>query len=172
VSFQEFENCQCSECGPICQCGPDLSPETFQENALGVFGKVLTVHAGTALVTLSLCPQFGFRLLGQGFWSLFDLFMIFGHTVCTILCAVFFLGSSLAVTRVVLNLEEWALYFRKFWIINLGILGTTLGFFALVATDRSLHHLGFWLVGAALILVLARTLDRRPVPAVIQRSSN
>src|SRR5687767_9104218 len=78
----------------------ELNPGLIQ-----VFAKLFLVHAATALFTLSVCPQLGFRLLGDGM-GLMHYFMSLGEHGCMAACGFFFLSVSLLVAALVMRPEE------------------------------------------------------------------
>lgn len=122
----------------------DLNP-----SALRVFSKLIAIHATTAVVTLSVCPQFGFRVFGQGM-GLMHYFMAFGTYGCMIACGAFFTGMSLLIAALVLRAEE----IRKIHqnrILSLGAVTLlSLGFFIMVDADILLSLALTWFVGAML----------------------
>lgn len=67
--------------------------------------KILIVHLVVGSLTLVICPQFGITIFGEEI-SIIRYFMIFGHEVCTILCGVFFLGTTLSISASILTREE------------------------------------------------------------------
>ena len=69
----------------------DLNPSAYF-----VFSKLLIIHVFSALVTLSMCPQFGVRLLGEGM-GLMHTFMILGPFGCLVACGMFFTGTSVFI---------------------------------------------------------------------------
>jgi len=120
----------------------DLSP-----HAALVFCKLFAVHAGTAIGTLSLCPQFGIRVFGEG-PGLMGYFMRFGHLGCMVACGFFFLASSIAVASLVLRPEELRVIrnHRGFELGSLAVL--SLGFFFALAPELILEVAIAWLMGA------------------------
>ena len=78
----------------------DLNPSVWR-----VSGKLVLVHLLSAAVTLSACPQFGFRLLGEGM-GLMHIFMRFGTITCTFACGSVFLGFSVLAAMFFLRPEE------------------------------------------------------------------
>src|SRR5688572_3507647 len=70
-----------------------------------VFSRLSMIHFFSAILTLSVCPQFGFRVFGEGM-GLMHVFMSLGDTGCAIACGGFFLGTSLLIAGFVLKGEE------------------------------------------------------------------
>jgi len=96
-----------------------------------VFSKLSVTHVVASAVTLSVCPQFQFRLVGEGH-GLMELFMdAFGPLGCTIACGVFFMGVSAALATAVLNREEARSLRGRTLPAVLALLLPSLGFFAL-----------------------------------------
>ncbi len=67
--------------------------------------KILIIHFVVGSLTLVICPQFGITLYGEEI-GISRYFMVFGHEVCTILCGVFFLGTTLSISASILTREE------------------------------------------------------------------
>ncbi|MBU6374363.1 MAG: hypothetical protein KGQ59_00040 [Bdellovibrionales bacterium] len=97
----------------------------------GMFSKLSLIHLFSALFTLSICPQFGFRVLGDGM-GLMHYFMSLGSFGCPMACGSFFLGTSLLVATILLKGHELrALRSHRF--AELGALTLlSLGFFIMV----------------------------------------
>lgn len=122
----------------------DLEPSQFR-----VFLKLLALHIAVSVGTLSLCPQFGFRLFGSGM-GLMGFFMKFGAMGCMSACGAIFLGTSLFLAPFALTHFELKTVERmKF--IHLGLLtGFSLAFFASVDAYLSLELVLSWGLGAFL----------------------
>ena len=54
--------------------------------------KLFSIHVITALLTLSICPQFGFAVFRSNF-NLMDIFMKLGPHFCDIACGAFFTST-------------------------------------------------------------------------------
>ena len=120
----------------------DLNPSPFV-----VFSKLVAIHSLTALVTLSVCPQFGFRILGDGM-GLMRIFMSLGRYGCLIACGAFFTGSSLLLAATLLKVEEVRVL-RKYRVTELGSLALlSLGFFIMRDAELFLGLTFSWLFGA------------------------
>ena len=78
----------------------DLHPNAWQ-----IFSKISLIHFFVGVVTLSLCPQFGVRIFGEGM-GLMRLFASFGTYGCMAACGAFFVGTSLLVSAFILNRDE------------------------------------------------------------------
>lgn len=122
----------------------DLEP-----SQLRVFLTLLALHSAVSIGTLSLCPQFGFRLFGSGM-GLMGFFMQFGGLACMGACGAIFLGFSaflapLALTRFELKTLE------RIKVVHFGLLaGFSLAFFASVDAYLSLNLILTWSLGALL----------------------
>jgi hypothetical protein len=78
----------------------DLNP-----SVLAVFLKIMSIHFGVTVFSLSVCPQFGFRLVGQGH-GLMHWFMTFGELGCMVACGAFFTSLSLFFASIFLKARE------------------------------------------------------------------
>ena len=130
-----------------------------------VFVKLSLIHFVTALATLSICPQFGFRLLGQGPGLMGYFMRWFGEVGCMLACGFFFLGTSIAVAIVVLRPEEIAVIRRR-RLFELGALTLlSIGFFLMVDVAAVLEFYLAWaagsLVGGILTLEIAWKIRAR-----------
>jgi hypothetical protein len=122
----------------------DLNPSAWK-----VFSKLSVIHFVTALATLSVCPQFGFRLFGQGM-GLMGYFMHLGEVGCTVACGTFFLGSSVLVAMMLLRPEEIRAI-RSHRLLGLGALTLlSVGFFIMLQADFVLGFYLAWAVGSLL----------------------
>jgi hypothetical protein len=120
----------------------ELSP-----SAWSVFFKLLSIHALSAVITLSICPQFGFRLLGDGH-GLMAHFMRFGSAGCMAACGFFFLGTSLLVASLLLQPAQLRVVRERRW-VEIGSLAIlSLAFFAAITPGILLSPALFWLAGA------------------------
>lgn len=119
----------------------DLTPSTLQ-----VMRKLLGIHLLSSLITLSICPQFGFRLMGQGH-GLMGYFMYAGTYGCQILCGGFFLFVSIFIARWVLSPAEWRqlesqklLQFSTLSLVSMGL-------FLMISKEFVLAISAAWFVG-------------------------
>lgn len=113
-----------------------------------VFSKLALIHLASALFTLSFCPQFGVRALGQGM-GLMEKFMRFGEYGCMTACGFLFVGMSLLIAVPVLKPAE-LLAIRRHRMSEIGSLTLlSLGFFTMLRPEAVL--VGFslaWILGA------------------------
>lgn len=111
-----------------------------------IFSKLSVLHLMSSLVNLSICPQFGIRLLGDGM-GLMHYFMSLGLYGCMLACGAFFMGTSALVAGIFLKREELRTL-RKHQVLQVSalILLSMSGF--VVADAEILWGFGFaWLTG-------------------------
>lgn len=120
----------------------DLSP-----SFLRVLAKLGVIHVLTSLVTLSICPQFGFRLWGEGM-GLMNVFMRLGEVGCALACGIFFLGASLLLASVILKRAEWRTIRNHRLLTVTALLLPSLGFFRIMDGVFFLEFSLGWLIGA------------------------
>ncbi|MBC7539683.1 MAG: hypothetical protein H7281_12745 [Bacteriovorax sp.] len=122
--------------------------------------KVFAIHMATAVVTLSMCPQFGFSTFKLHFNLMYS-FMVFGMPVCNFLCGLFFTMTSTIMASIILKRDEVrALKFHKTLASSLLIL-TSIGFFGIMNPDFFLEFSFLWLLGAILGVVLTLEVSSR-----------
>ncbi len=111
--------------------------------------KISLIHAFSAVATLSVCPQFGFRLIGEGH-GLMHYFMALGNAGCPMACGVFFLGTSFSLSAFFMTRDELRkLRESKFLVLTVLVLAS-LGFFKIMEGEFFLEFSVFWIVGAFL----------------------
>lgn len=125
----------------------DLNPSNFRVGA-----KILGIHAGLSLVTLSICSQFGLQL-----FSVMDLMQSFmriaGHTYCMAFCGALYIGSSAFALSLLLSPEE-VLTVRRNRILQFLILsGVSLAAFIFFGAEVLLVPALLWIGGAFLAWV-------------------
>ncbi len=122
----------------------DLNP-----NAWFIFSKLSLIHLTVGLVTLSLCPQFGVRIFGEGL-GVMRFFLPFGTYGCISLCGAFFVGASLFASSIFLRPEEIRVL-RGHRLLQISAL-TLLSLGAFIMLDAEIL-VGFalaWIVGSIL----------------------
>lgn len=124
--------------------------EDLKVSPWGVFSKLSLIHLFSALFTLSLCPQFGFRVFGEGM-GLMHYFMSLGSVGCPMLCGAFFLGTSLLIATFVLSREELRAL-RSHRLAELGALTLlSLGFFIMIDPGNVVASFAIsWMFGSLL----------------------
>lgn len=123
----------------------DLSPSFIR-----VLGKMGIIHVLTSLVTLSICPQFGFRVWGEGM-GLMDVFMRLGDVGCALACGIFFLGTTLVLASLILRRAEWRTIRNHRLLTVTSLLLPSLGFFRVMDGVFFLEFSLAWMLGAFLI---------------------
>lgn len=108
----------------------DINPSPYF-----VFVKILSIHVLSALITLSVCPQFGIRFFGEG-PGLMGVFMSLGDAGCLMACGSFFIGVSTLVSGFFLTRSEMRV-FRNTGPLQLIAL-VTLSLGALIMLDADL----------------------------------
>jgi hypothetical protein len=126
----------------LVQVRRDLNPSPW-----AVFARLSAIHFFTALFTLSLCPQFGVRVLGSGM-GLMHYFMGLGDTGCAIACGVLFIGTSVLLASLLLGPDQ-VRTIRKHRLLELGALTLlSLGVFVMMQAEIVLGFALAWLVGS------------------------
>jgi hypothetical protein len=125
-----------------------------------LIGKVFLVHLLTALITLSVCPQFGFKLLKLPINLMYS-FMFFGMPFCNFMCGLFFTATSMVVAVVVLGRDELrALRYHKMLVAATLIL-SSVGFFGVMNPGLFLECSLLWLMGAILGIIVTLEIHSR-----------
>ncbi len=112
-----------------------------------LLSKVFLIHSLTAVITLSLCPQFGFKLFRFDI-NLMHSFMGFGIPICNLLCGLFFTTTSAVVSVLVLNRDEIRAIRYQNLLFTSFILLSSIGFFAIMNPNLFLEFSFMWLLGA------------------------
>lgn len=121
--------------------------QRLHPSMIHVIGKVFLVHIITAVVTLSVCPQFGFKLFKLPI-NLMHSFMIFGLPICNFLCGLFFTATSVIVAMFVLKRDEVrALKYQK-TMATAALILSSIGFFSIMNPNLFLEFSVLWLIGA------------------------
>jgi hypothetical protein len=128
--------------GILASVRADLEPSGSR-----VLAKLGVVHLLTSFATLSICPQFGVRLFGEGM-GIMHYFTAFGEPGCSLACGFFFLGATLLAAALVFSRAEWRqLRSRRFWSLTALVL-PSIAFFKLMGGEFPLAFSLAWLVGA------------------------
>ena len=120
----------------------DLNPSPYY-----VFSKLLVIHSFVAVVTLSICPQFGFRVWGDGM-GLMRVFMNLGTYGCLIACGAFFTSMSLVAASFILKGEDLRTIRNNRWLTLGSMVSMSLGFFVMLDAEILFGLTTAWLVGA------------------------
>lgn len=114
--------------------------------------KLFATHAVTAVLTLSVCPQFGFKIFKLPV-NLMNSFMFMGMPACYFLCGLFFTATSILVASLILTRDELrALKFQKTLSASAIILGS-IGFFSIMSPNLFVEFSLLWLLGAVIGVV-------------------
>ncbi len=120
----------------------DLDPPAIQ-----VFIKLLGIHTVVSFLTLNLCPQFGFRLFGEG-PGLMAYFMKFGDAGCMAACGVIFLGATTFISSILLSRDEARKLIRQWPVHGLVLAGFSLAFFLSVDAYITFSAVIWWTIGS------------------------
>lgn len=128
----------------------------MQPNIAQVWPKFVFAQLAAALITLTVCPQFGVGPLGGGH-GLGHVFMSFGEAACAAFCGAFFLATGTLAAVMMLKKGER----REVFNYRFRILGavSVMSFLTLMGIGTSLElpmlynspfEYGMWLLGAFL----------------------
>ncbi len=109
--------------------------------------KLFAIHLGTAVVTLSICPQFGFSIFKSGF-NLMDLFMKIGPHFCDFACGIFFTSTSIFSALLILSRDEVRVLRSKKLLASATIVLTSLGFLLMLNPELFVQFSLLWLIGS------------------------
>jgi hypothetical protein len=132
--------------------GPSLEAKFRTELAptlMASGSRLLGVHVLSSLLTLSVCPQFGIRLIGEGH-GLMALFMPFGMFGCFFFCGAFYLGSTVMLAKLILSRPDWRQVRANFTILTLVLSLCSLILFKLISGTLMLGIALMWFTGALL----------------------
>lgn len=120
---------------------------TLFPSAGQVFRKLFAIHLISSMLTLTICPQFGFRLIGEGH-GLMHYFMFAGTYGCQVLCGGFYMLSTVLLAFFALNTYQMRTLARNsfLFIPALGLL--SMGVFNIMSAEISLLINLAWLSGA------------------------
>ena len=109
--------------------------------------KLFSIHLMTAVVTLSVCPQFGMKLFKIPV-NLMNSFMVFGMPACYFLCGVFFTATSVMMAAIILKRDEIrSLKFNKI-LTTFALILSSIGFFFIMSPNFFFEFSIMWLIGA------------------------
>lgn len=122
--------------------------------------KLFSVHLCTALITLSICPQFGFKIFKFPV-NLMNSFMVFGMPACYFLCGLFFTATSTVMAAIVLQRDE--IRFLKFHktLATAALILSSIGFFGIMNPHMFLEFSMLWLIGAITGVVMTLEVSAR-----------
>jgi len=133
-----------------------LMRSKMQPDISKVWPKFVFAQLAAALITLTVCPQFGVGPLGGGH-GLGHVFMSFGEAVCAAFCGAFFLATGTTVAMLALKKGER----REVFNYRFRILGavSVVSFLSLMSIGKgfdlpmlynSPFEFSMWIVGAFL----------------------
>lgn len=139
----------------------DLNPSAWK-----IFGKLSLIHCCVGAVTLSICPQFGIRILGNGM-GLMTQFMRFGDYGCSVACGSFFMGMSVLVATFLLRSEEIKVLKQnqllEFGALTLLSIGAFLMFHAEILVGFAVAWFLGTILGGSFTFEIARLIRKRLV---------
>lgn len=122
--------------------------------------KLFSVHLMTAVITLTVCPQFGMKLFKLPV-NLMNSFMVFGMPVCYFLCGVFFTATSIMMAAFILKRDEIrALKYNKI-LAAAALILSSIGFFGIMSPNFFLEFSMLWLIGAITGVVMTLEVSAR-----------
>jgi hypothetical protein len=115
-----------------------------------VLGKLGFIHVATSILTLSVCPQFGFRLFGEGM-GLMHVLMRLGEWGCAVACGFLFVGASVLLGALIMRRSEWRSIRSNGLLALTALTLPSLGFFKVMDGEFFLEFSIGWLIGALLV---------------------
>jgi hypothetical protein len=125
-----------------------------------LFLKLFTVHLVTALLTLSICPQYGSAVFKTSF-NLMDAFMKIGPSFCDFACGAFFTTTSIISALIILSRAELRVLRHKKILASLTIILSSLGFLLMLNPQLFMEFSFLWLLGSFGGVVLSLELGTR-----------
>ena len=130
-----------------------------------IFLKLFMVHIFTAILTLSICPQFGFQIF-RSHLNLMDLFMKLGNHFCDFACGTFFTATSIFIALFVISRDELRVLRHHRNITVLSIVLASIGFFVIMNPQLFFELSLLWITGAIFgattILEIGTEIQLRP----------
>lgn len=125
-----------------------------------LFLKLFAIHLVTAVVTLSICPQFGLAIFRTNL-NLMDIFMKISPQFCDLACGGFFTMTSMISALFILSRDELRVLRHKRILAILTITLSSIGFLIMLNPQMFLEFTFLWLVGCVLGVVLSLELGTR-----------
>ncbi|MDD4976812.1 MAG: hypothetical protein PHY93_20825 [Bacteriovorax sp.] len=114
-----------------------------------IFLKLFIIHLGSAIGTLSICPQLGASTF-KTHLNLIHHLNFFGAKYCDLTCGIFFTGVSMVIALLILSRDEIrVLKFNKFYTASVLIL-FSLSFLLMLNPNLFLEFSILWLLGTML----------------------
>ncbi|MFA6238218.1 MAG: hypothetical protein WC635_12870 [Bacteriovorax sp.] len=111
-----------------------------------LFLKLFFIHVSTAVVTLSICPQFGFALFRTNI-NLMDVFMKISPQFCDFACGAFFTAASIFSALVILSRDELRVLRSKQIYSTLMLALSSVGFLIMLNPQLFVQFTFLWLIG-------------------------
>lgn len=128
-----------------------------------VFFKVSIIQAFCGILLIAACPQLGVSFFEHS-W-LMNVFMNFGHHVCTFLCGSLFLSLGVLGNWMLLSREEWKLYYQEAFKFQFSILVTSICFLLIFGASGQYILFLLWSIGGLLTsLSLIKWVFKGAVP--------
>ncbi len=125
-----------------------------------ILAKLFGIHTLTTIITLAICPQFGFQFFKTSL-NLMHYFMKFGQHFCDFACGTFFTATSFFIALFVISRDELrVLKYNKFLAVSSVIL-ISIGFFAIMSPQIFFELSLLWIFGATIGATLALEIGIR-----------
>lgn len=112
-----------------------------------ILAKLFLVHILTTIITLAICPQFGFQFIKTSL-NLMHYFMIFGQHFCDFACGVFFTSTSCFMALLIIKRDELRAIRHHKFILTSAIILLSIGFFLIMSTNLFFELSFLWILGA------------------------
>lgn len=108
--------------------------------------KLFVIHLTTAVLTLSICPQFGFAIFRTGI-NLMDVFMKISPQFCDFACGAFFTTASILSALLILSRDELRLLRSKQIYSTSMLVLSSVGFLIMLNPELFVQFTFLWLLG-------------------------
>lgn len=124
-----------------------LSPMLYP-SAKKIFAKIFSIHIVVGFLSLAVCHQFDMNPFNTKA-SLADIFMGWGgHSLCMVLCGVFFTSLSYVISNFSLSIEETRVLRQTMFAQISILLSLSLALFFIGGATLSATMVGLWALGA------------------------
>ncbi len=165
--FEDFKNLEGAPLDRPAACPPELLTVVNRDlspSSVSVLLKLSLVHLFSSLATLTICPQFGFRLLGSGH-GVMSYFMPLGSFACFFICGALYFGSTVFAAVFIFSRPEWRVFHAKFLPFSLGLTFLSLIIFTAIAQSFYTWLAILWVAGCLLAgYVFLKLLTRLKLP--------
>lgn len=121
--------------------------QNLNPSSISVFSKLSLVHFIVGALTLSLCPQFGIRLFGEGL-GIMKFFLPLGAYGCIAVCGAFFVGTSLFASGFFLRPEDIKVLKKHRWLQVSALSFLSLGAFIMAEAQILFWFAFVWAIGS------------------------